>query len=91
VFLRAGRYDSSYEGVNDYPAWIRPMDLVSQRNFEARASKCWPTGRAVKRRRSFTHRYARGESQAAYRALMDDSHARGILLKCEREAGDSLL
>jgi predicted dehydrogenase/threonine dehydrogenase-like Zn-dependent dehydrogenase len=78
-----GRYDSSYEGGNDYPLGF--VRWTAQRNFEA-VLQMLASGR-LQTAPLITHRYALDESQAAYRALMDDSHALGILLRYQREAG----
>jgi predicted dehydrogenase/threonine dehydrogenase-like Zn-dependent dehydrogenase len=72
-----GRYDANYEqGGNDYP--IGFVRWTAQRNFEA-VLQLFASGR-LQVAPLVTHRYGFDESQLAYRTLIDDTHALGIVL-----------
>jgi predicted dehydrogenase/threonine dehydrogenase-like Zn-dependent dehydrogenase len=77
-----GRYDLSYEqGGNDYPVGF--VRWTAQRNFEA-VLQMLASGR-LQVAPLITHNYAFDESPAAYRTLLQDTHALGIVLKYASE------
>ena len=77
-----GRYDSNYtEGGSDYPLGF--VRWTAQRNFEA-VLQMLASGR-LKVEPLITRRYAFSEARAAYRTLLDDAHALGIVLEYERD------
>jgi predicted dehydrogenase/threonine dehydrogenase-like Zn-dependent dehydrogenase len=81
-----GRYDTSYEqGGNDYPLGF--VRWTAQRNFEA-VLQLLAAGR-LQVEPLISHRYAFDESGAAYRTLLDDANALGILLQYAYEGREA--
>ena len=79
-----GRYDLSYEqGGNDYPLGF--VRWTAQRNFEA-VLQMLAAGR-IQVEPLITHRYAFDDVSAAYRTLLDNASALGIVLKYARAGG----
>jgi predicted dehydrogenase/threonine dehydrogenase-like Zn-dependent dehydrogenase len=78
-----GRYDPAYEqGGHDYPLGF--VRWTAQRNFEAMLAML-ASGR-VQVEPLITNRYSFGESAAAYRTLVEDTGALGIVLEYPRAA-----
>lgn len=77
-----GRYDPNYEeGGNDYPLGF--VRWTAQRNFEAVLQMLADGNLQVTP--LITRHYAFDESRTAYRALLDDTSALGIVLHYARE------